>query len=248
MRIPRLRGIIRRRLLINYRAEPEIVQHLIPAPFRPKLHDGLAFVGICLIRLEYIRPAFLPRAMRLSSENAAHRVAVVWTDHSGIEREGVYILRRDSNSRLNQLVGGRLFPGRHHPARRQVHDDGAAIDLTLKTQDGAADVHVTGRNGDLLPLTSCFASLNAASAFFQGGSVGFSPTNDAMQSDGMTLRIRNWAVRPLSISRAWSRFFEGSRHFPAGSIDFDHALIMRDIVHEWLTTDPMRHVAFAPSP
>jgi hypothetical protein len=245
MRIPRLKGIIRRRLLINYRADPSAVQRLLPEPFRPKLHDGLALVGICLIRLEYIRPAFVPRGIGVSSENAAHRVAVVWTDHSGTEREGVYILRRDSNSWLNQLAGGRLFPGRHHPARFQVRDDGAAIDLTLKTRDGAADVHVTGRDGNLLPSTSCFASLNAASAFFEGGSVGFSPTNDAMQSDGMTLRIRNWAVRPLSVSRAWTRFFEGSRDFPGGSIDFDHALIMRDIEHEWRATDPMRHTSFA---
>src|SRR5215216_6534259 len=111
MRIPKIKGVIKRRLLINFRAAPEVIQPLLPYPFRPKLHNGWAMVGICLIRLEHIRPVALPGFLGLSSENAAHRIAVQWNDADGTLREGVYIPRRDSSSRLNQLAGGRLFPG-----------------------------------------------------------------------------------------------------------------------------------------
>jgi hypothetical protein len=30
-----------------------------------------------------------------------------------------------------------------------------------------------------------------------------------------------------------SSFFEDEKRFPRGSVQFDHALIMRDIPHEW---------------
>jgi len=78
MRIPVIRGMIKRRLLVNFRADPEVVQRILPEPFKPKLHAGHAIGGVCLIRLEKIRPAGLPEIVGLSSENAAHRIAVQW--------------------------------------------------------------------------------------------------------------------------------------------------------------------------
>src|SRR6187397_1241068 len=98
MRIPVLKGTIKRRLLVNFRADPKAIQQILPSPFRPKLHRGHAIAGICLIRLEDIRPAGLPAIAGLSSENAAHRIAVEWTDSTGTPREGVFIPRRDTGS------------------------------------------------------------------------------------------------------------------------------------------------------
>ncbi len=56
MRLPTLSGLIKRRLLVNYRADPEFVQRLLPKRMRPKVVEDVAMVGICLIRLEGIRP------------------------------------------------------------------------------------------------------------------------------------------------------------------------------------------------
>src|SRR5262245_20755836 len=119
MRVPRIHGTIKRRLLINYRVDPTVMSHQLPAPFRPKLHENSAIAGICLIRLEGIRPRRLPAALGLSSENAAHRIAVVWNDRNG-SHEGVYIPRRDTGSLVNHLAGGRLFPGEHRRATFDV--------------------------------------------------------------------------------------------------------------------------------
>jgi hypothetical protein len=103
MRPPKVHGVIRRRLLVNFRVDPAVVAALLPAPFRPKRHDGWAVAGICLIRLEEIRPKGFPRLAGLSSENAAHRIAVEW-DEGGTTREGVYIPRRDTGSLGNHPV------------------------------------------------------------------------------------------------------------------------------------------------
>src|SRR5229473_8584257 len=159
MRIPIIKGTIKRRLLVNFRAEPAVVQRILPEPFRPKLHRGVSLVGICLIRLEQIRPAGLPGALGLSSENAAHRIAVEWTDAGGIQREGVFIPRRDTGSFLNRVAGGRVFPGEHHPARFSVADSGGHINFSMESLDRAVSVRIVGQDADSLPARSCFGSL-----------------------------------------------------------------------------------------
>src|SRR6266513_656006 len=119
MRIPVIRGIIDRRILVNYHVDPAVLAPLLPAPFRPKIVHGVGMVGICLIRLRNVRPKYLPAWLGMSSENAAHRVAVEWNEQ-GAPQEGVYVRRRDTNSWLNSFAGGRLFPGEHHHARITV--------------------------------------------------------------------------------------------------------------------------------
>jgi len=233
MHIPVLTGTIKRRLLVNFRAEPAAVQRILPVPFRPKLYHGHALVGICLIRLEQIRPVGLPAFLGIASENAAHRIAVEWNDEHGVTQQGVYIPRRDTGSRLNRLAGGRLFPGEHHPARFVVVDDGRTIDFQMKSDDGAAEVRVVGQPAAALPVDSCFSSLAEASAFFEGGSVGYSITRDVGRLDGLRLETKDWHVSPLEVSEVYSSFFSDERYFPAGSVVYDHTLIMRDLVHEW---------------
>jgi hypothetical protein len=233
MRIPVLKGTIKRRLLVNFRVDPAVIQKLLPTPFRPKLQGPYAIAGICLIRLEDIRPQQFPAILGVSSENAAHRIAVEWTDETGARREGVFIPRRDTGSRLNSLAGGRLFPGEHHPATFTVSDDGDHIDLTMRSDDRQITVRVIGNTGDTIPSTSCFSSLLEASAFFEGGSLGYSVTSDESRLDGILLRTMEWRVRALNLTMPYSAYFSDLTRFPAGSVAFDHALIMRDIPHEW---------------
>ena len=144
MRLPTIHGIIRRRILVNFRVDPEVMQRLLPEPFRPKLLGETALAGICLIRLEQLRPRPLPAAVGLSSENAAHRVAVEWKTPSGDDRQGVYIPRRDSNSLVNRLAGGRLFPGEHHRAEFSVTDAAGGIELSMKSADNEVAVVPVG--------------------------------------------------------------------------------------------------------
>jgi hypothetical protein len=233
MRIPVIKGVIRRRLLVNFRADPAAVQRILPHPFRPKLHAGYSIVGICLIRLEQIRPSGLPGLFGLSSENAAHRVAVEWTDSAGVLREGVFIPRRDTSSVLNHLVGGRLFPGEHHPAKFLVADSGGHVELSMRSLDNSVSVSVIGDDAESLPASTCFSSLAEASAFFEGGSLGYSATRDGDRLDGLTLRTVDWRIGALSVVDVQSSYFSDKDRFPEGSVEFDHALVMRDVAHEW---------------
>lgn len=232
MLAPRVHGVIRRRLLVNFRIDAAVAQAQLPAPFRPKLQDGWAVGGICLIRLENIRPKRFPAMLGVSSENAAHRFAVTWND-AGREREGVFIPRRDSGSLLNHLAGGRIFPGEHHRARFDVVEHGDDIDLKMTSSDGAVSVHVDASAGNFWPRSSIFPSMAEASAFFEGGSLGYSATADGRKLDAVVLHTKTWSVEPLAVRTAASSWFSDPARFPLGSIEFDCALLMRNIAHEW---------------
>ena len=238
MRLPTIQGVIRRRILANFRVDPEVMQRLLPSRFTPKLHDGLAVAGICLIRLEHIRPKFVPLNVGLNSENAAHRVAVLW-EEEGQTREGVFISRRDTNSELNVLLGGRVFPGEHHQAAFSVKESPSEISLSMQSADATVAVQVEGKIAEQLPSASIFSSLNEASAFFESGSLGYSVTHDADRLDGLRLETKQWQVEPLEIGKVHSTYFSDETMFPKDSIAFDHALIMRNVEHEWHTADDL---------
>jgi hypothetical protein len=233
MRLPAIRGLIRRRVLVNFRVEPDVMQAQIPSRFRPKLHAGSAIAGICLIRLEAMRPRFLPGAFGVSSENAAHRVAVLWNDETGVEREGVFIPRRDTGSTINHLAGGRLFPGKQHRAAFRVSTDPRRVEIDLKSADGEVEVRVHGAPARSLPASSSFADLAEASAFFERGGLGYATTSDAGRLDGMTLKTKTWTVEPLQVEEVFSSYFMDEKRFPRGTATFDCALLMRNIEHEW---------------
>lgn len=230
--IPTIHGTIDRRILVNFRVRPDVIRKLLPSRFQPKLVKGWAMAGVCLIRLKGIRPRGFPLPCGITSENAAHRIAVEWTEN-GIVREGVFIPRRDTSSTLQALAGGRIFPGLHHLADFDAvehHDD---FQLKMESRDGSAFVEVTARRAAKIPAMSIFESIDEASDFFARGSAGYSATQNPQCCDGLELFTERWQVEPLDVQFIRSSFFDDTDRFPRGSIHFDCALLMRNIEHQW---------------
>ncbi|PAY16041.1 hypothetical protein CKO51_28915 [Rhodopirellula sp. SM50] len=236
MRIPIIRGLIDRRVLVNFRVDPEVLARVCPPPFRPQIVNGYGVAGICLIRLKQIRPKHLPSFLGVASENAAHRIAVQW-DANDVVQSGVYIPRRDTSSLMTAFAGGRLFPGVHHRARFDVRETEHDCRIAMASVDGTVHAAVEGQTTEALPEASVFATVAECSQFFEAGSLGYSPANSAANSaaefDGLELRTVNWHVQPLSVRQVQSSFFDDRDAFPAGSVTFDNALLMRGIEHEW---------------
>lgn len=238
MRTPPLASRIERRLLINYRTDPEITARLLPAPMRPQIVDGWAVSGLCLIRLGGVRPRFVPGPFGLRSENAAHRIAVEWDTPDGVAY-GVYIPRRDTASHLNALAGGRIFPGHHHLSRFDVHEtaDELRVAFTDPAEGLSADVHV--RTAPTLSGSHLFPDAGRASDFFRRGSAGYSVTPDPTRLDGVELSTRHWQVTPVELLSVHSTFFTDPAHFPPGSAIPDCGLLMRDVPVLWNALPPM---------
>ena len=232
MRVPLVTATVERRLLVNYRVEPEVVARLLPEPFVPVTVDGWAVAGICLIRLGGLRPSAAPGLVGFTSENAAHRIAVEWETDQGVAR-GVFIPRRDTSSRLTTLAGGRLFPGVHQRASFRVGEAGGRYEVAMASPDGTMNLRVAAALADDLPRGSVFGSLGAASEFFRKGSLGWSVTRRPGVYDGVELRAPGWRIEPARAEAVASSFFDDPRRFPPGTALLDSALLMRDLASEW---------------
>jgi hypothetical protein len=229
MKLPTIHGYIDRRILVNFIADPDTVQKIIPAPFRPKIYKGKAIVGICLIRLKNIKPKGFPDFVGISSENGAHRIAVEW-EEDGLVKEGVYIPRRDTSLRLNALVGGRMFPGRHYLASFNVKEGDGCYHVDFTSSDNT-HTSIDARATNTFAPGSIFETLGNVSDFFEKGSVGYSPNKDKFE--GLQLQTYKWVLKPLEVQDLHSSFYENESVFPKGTIQFDNALLMTRVEHEW---------------
>jgi hypothetical protein len=230
--LPALEGVIRRRVLLNFRVAPEIVAPLIPDPLEVLTHGEAAIVGICLIGMERLRPKGVPGWFGVASENMAHRIAIRYPTGTGMS-DGVFIWRRDTDQCLVSLLGGRLFPGVHQRAAFTIEDDDKDVSICVRTQDRLADVRFDASHETEWCSHSVFSTFDDAVTFFRRGDCGFSCSLREGRLDGLQLKTLRWEMQPLRVNQLHSAFFEDRERFPSNTVQFDCALMMRGIPHEW---------------
>ncbi len=232
MLVDMVHGTIARRVLLNYRIDPEALRAVLPAPFRPNLYRGQGIGGVCMIRFQALRPRFVPSWLGVPSENAAHRIAVAW-EQNGETKEGVFIPRRDTNSWFNTTLGGRVFPGIFDRSRFEASESDERVCVRIIRGDGSEEVAFAGHLANRIPETSLFPTIEEAAGFFSLGATGYSATRTPGRFHGMELRCLDWTIQPLIVEEARSKFFGDLQRFPPGTVELDCALLMRGIAHEW---------------
>ena len=241
MRTPAIRATMEHRVLVNYRVEPEALATVLPSPFRPAVVGGYGIGGVCLIRLGAVRPAGVPAALGISSENAAHRIAVEWDTADG-PVTGVYIPRRDTSSRLGALLGGRVFPGWQHRARFEVEEGDGRYRIGMVSHDGDVGVAVVAHRDDGVMPGSVFGSVAEASAFFRCAPCGYAATPTDGVFDGVVLSTEEWAIAPLHLDHVHSSFFDDPARFPPGTATADSAFLMAGLATTWRPQPALRAV------
>jgi hypothetical protein len=231
-------SLIERRLLVNYRISPEYAAPLIPEPLRPLLVSGHAVGGLCFIRLGQIRLSKTPRILGFTTENVAHRFAVEWDDADGTHT-GVYIPRRDTDSWITSAVGGRAFPGLHHPARFRAEETGGKIQIDVLSRDHKVRIAVESEPAQSLK-SDLFGSIDAAVEFFRNAAVGFSPAAGGEVLEGVRLECSSWVARPMTITGINSSLFDDTSRFPSGACILDSALVMQNLPASWVTCPSLR--------
>ena len=240
IRMPKFSSTVQHRMLINYRVDPVVARSLVPAGMRPQIVDGSAVAGICHIRQNRLRPAWLKVPVGLAAESSAHRIAVEWDDATGTHT-GVYIAERHSSSRLAQLLGGRLVPGVQKRARFRSSTGGDLIHLELDSPATkvTADVELT----DEFHSELWGDDLHAASEFFRCGSVGWSPSHEGTL-EALQIDTDGWKVVPATALNVESSYFDAR---PAGSAVLDCVLVLRDVPFGWSVPATARREVVAPA-
>jgi hypothetical protein len=232
MELPVLSGTIARRILINYRVAPDVIRKILPNHLDPIIIGGYASAGICLLKLRNIGLRYSPQFLKINSENAAHRILVRWREDEQV-RCGVYIPRRDTDSKLNVWLAGQVFAWPHYLAQFNTKEEEGNYFVSVQSCDHRTDLSVRARPGNSFPSDSMFRSMDHASECFQECNIGCSPSAYSDRFKKIELRTQCWSVKPLDIQQLSSVFFEDTGIFPKGTIAFDNALLMEDIPHEW---------------
>lgn len=224
--LPPLRGTIDRRILVNFRIDPDALVSVLPDPFEPRTVEGVAIGGVCCLRLADVRPRGLPAAVGIGTESAAHRIGVEWEDDTGERRSGVYVPRRDTSSRLVAFVGERTF-GRHERADFDVTEGDGRYQLSMQSRRDDTCIGFDGTVAENLSQESIFPDVGSAAAYHQCGIEGYSPSPDGARMDCLAMEVDDWAVRPLTVDDVEARFFDD--RLPEDAVTFDNALLMADV-------------------
>jgi hypothetical protein len=225
---PSIEGICQRRVIINYRVDPDFIAKQLPAHFTPLLVKDYAIAGICLIRLKEMRPMGFPKQLGFSSENAAPRIAVQWKEN-GISVPGAYIPQRYSSSSINSAVSGYFFPALFQHADFQCIESDDQYKIQVIANDGfklEIDAHKT----DQLQPESVFNSTEQASDFIKNAVIAYSPAQQKGRLNAIQLKTYSWKAEPLKLDLLRYNIIEA---FPKGVATFDSALLMLNIKHEW---------------
>jgi hypothetical protein len=153
------------------------------------------------------------------------------------------VARRDTSSALQRLLGGVLFPGEYGRGEFSAEEDGegpgSRIEIHVRAADGRADVDLIAWEMADFPPTACFETLEAASRFYEAGSVGYSPREASSRLDGLRLDATGWQVRPLRVELAKTTFLPAWAGVPASALELDNVLLMRDVPHRWRPLTPL---------
>jgi len=119
------------------------------------------------------------------------------------------------------------------PPAFQVAEGNGSLGVSVLTENRRADVSFDSGYPGRWRGTPLFGDMDEASQFFERGDCGFSSRLRGGGLEGMWLRSLRWDMIPLFVRRVRTAFFEDPERFPRGSVEFDCALLMRGIPHEW---------------
>lgn len=233
MKPPPFKGIIDRRILINYKVENNVLRRLLPSPFSPRLINGYGIAGVCLIRRKQLKINSFPSWMSVNTETALYRIAVTWEQY-GKQHTGSYVLRKETDSLMQIFANSRWSDDSQNWARFHVKEEKRSqqdvYEINCFSKDGTS-LAITANTALRFPQESVLKTLDTASCFFEDESHYISPKYQTSVFNCLSETTLNWKMSPLSVGALQSDFFENKQLFPKGSIYFDHALLMKNVRH-----------------
>ena len=219
-----VRGLLRRRLLVNAVVDPDEAAHRLPAGLRPHETPLGTVVGCCLLDIIDLRPRMLPATAGIRQRAAAHRISAEWENGAGETIVGVWVPGRRTDSRLAVALGGRWFPGVHEPARVVLDPRPAA--LSWRVDDGReffvdVEVSVEATTDDACDVVAgtCLAATVGISRDHRG------------ELEAARMKPERHDAREVVVEKLESRFIDGFR-----SAQLAASYLMENIAVTWTPT------------
>ncbi len=127
------------------------------------------------------------------------------------------------------------FPVSYSKADFKVLVSGDRYSVIIENKENELIMSITAEIATELPRGSVFASTGEISDFFKTGNVGWSSRGTSDRYDAIELTTEEWRMEPLRMNESYSAYFSDTSVFPVGSVEFDSAVIMRNIKHSWVS-------------
>lgn len=218
-----VRGILRRRLLVNAVVDPDEAAARLPNGLRPHVTTLGTVVGCCLLEVEHLRPGHLPPVAGITLRAAAHRISVEWNDEHDDPVVGVFVPGRRTDSRVAVALGGRWFPGVHRSARVDIRDIAAGCTWRVES-DGEFDIAVAVSMPSVPPALAVGDPIGSTCL---AATIGLSPGRTGAL-EGARMEPERRDAREVVVEQLCSRFIAGfNTANPAP------AYLMEDVAVTW---------------
>lgn len=223
--MPTLHGSVDRRIVMNYRAEKEGLDDVLPDPLTAvevENGDGIAQAEVMRHRVSLLRS--VPKPLRLPAQTASHRIGVEWDDG----KRGMYVLRRDTNSGLGQLAGATLPIMRHGRARFQNREFGDRGEYSVQMDGEGAFVKIDAHEAESVN-GSVFGSTREAERFQRAEETSVEISDKGFVNSRLSV---TGGLRPLETVDARSTVLE-----EFDGAEFDSAFVGTGDFYEWQMDD-----------
>lgn len=228
-----VRGVLRRRLLVNAVVDPDEAAARLPAGLRPHVTPSGTVIGCCLLEIVQLRPACAPARFGIGQLAVACRVSAEWIDTTGDTVVGVWVPARRTTSKLAVAAGGRWFPGVHTLADITVDTGGGQLSWRVDSDDAfRLDVTASavGPVGEAVDVVGC-TCLHAA--------IGVSADRHG-QLEAARMQPAHRTAQPVDVEHLDSAFIAGfATARPAPSYLMEHVPV------DWTPAPPPTTVRVA---
>lgn len=221
---PAVRGVVERRLLVNYRVEVENLDAVLSEPFRGREvgGSGMGIGSVCLTRVENARPRFAPGFLGIPVETATHRV---YARVEGSDDHCVYVPRRDVSSGFHAFVMGSLLPTEFDRCEFRTEERDRKSLIKVDCGDEVVGILFQETERDEVNEDSVFYSLESASVFLCEGGVEYGLSGDVYS--GVETCPQEKDLKPVDVKE------ERSSYFGKIGAEFDSAFRMEEVEHVW---------------
>ena len=221
---PAVRGVVERRLLVNYRVGLGTLETVLSGPFRGREvgESGMGIGSICITKVENARPRFAPGFLGIPVETATHRI------YARVEGSGehcVYVPRRDVSSGFHAFVMGSLLPTEFSQGEFRTEVKGGEQKIQIDCGNEVVGVVFDEAERDEVDEDSVFYSLESASVFLCEGGVEYSLSGDVYS--GVEPCPGEQDLNPVDVED------ERSSYFGKMGGEFDSAFRMEEMEHVW---------------
>ena len=214
-----IRGEIRCRYVLIYRASPEVVARLLPEPMQPAVDREATLVGLCYTRMREPQRGWLPLSM--GTDHLSWRFPVEIPNGDAPPRRAVWVPRRNTSSRFGANWAGKLTPGNWSHSRFEFDEGPTGAELTVESD--ALDLHLVCRRTPDLRGSVFLEPCEVADVLRRSGPA-HPPFALAPGFDRLELQADLWHLEPLIVDELRARRFDDPELFPPGSIELDCGL------------------------